>query len=501
MKHSSDKNIKQQNTQLTKLLKKAATTEFGKKHKFNEILISSTLTDRYKYFENHVPIHTYDEIYEQWWNQIYKGEKNICWPGKVKFAALSSGTSNAPSKKIPITKSLLKSNNKLGIQLILSLKNFNIPKNSLTKDILLIGGTTHLTEKKHHKEGDLSGIQNFNSPKWFKYISKPNGKINNEKDWEKKLDLITKEAIKWDVGYIVGVPSWIILLFEKIINHYQVNTIHDIWPNLKVYVHGGVFIEPYKAKFKQLTKNKLTFIETYLASEGFFAIQKHPQSPLELIINNGIYYEFIPFNDQYFDSEGNLKPMPSVYTLQTVKDHAPYALVISTNGGAWRYLIGDVIQFTDVNKLHIQIIGRTKQYVSICGEHLSIDNMNVAILYLNQKLKINIQEYTLFADRNDTTCFHHWYIGYDDLGNIQTNHATTLLDKKLKEINDDYAVERTSALKNVYVTYIPNQLFYSFLQHTGKVGAQVKFPRVLNKEMRQKWEVFLTENSIDTTLK
>lgn len=500
MKNSIEEYIKIQNNVLTKLLKKAASTEFGKRYQFQEILIQSTRENRCKYFENKVPFHTYEDIYTKWWQKNYKGEKNICWPGKVKFAALSSGTSNAPSKKIPITKSLLKSNNKVGLNQLVSLRNFDIPKSSLTKDILLIGGSTRLVEKKHHLEGDLSGIQNYNAPKWFKYLCKPTKKINNEKDWNVKIQRICDEAHKWDVGYIAGVPSWIILLFEKILEQHKIKSIKDIWPNLNVYVHGGVFIDPYKNKINQLTNLKLNYIETYLASEGFFAIQKHPNQPLELIINNGIYYEFIPFNDNNFDVEGNLKTLPIVDTFKSVKENIPYAMVISTNGGAWRYLIGDVIQFIDLSKLHIQIVGRTKHYVSICGEHLSVDNMNFAISYLNQKLKINIQEYTIFAGRNEETCYHHWFIGYDQLGKISSNQVQTLLDKKLKEINDDYKVERNSALKKIHITFVPNNLFYAFLSKNGKVGAQIKFPRVLNVTTKEQWIQFLTKNGIETTI-
>jgi hypothetical protein len=500
MKKLNEEHNKIQNKVLTKLLKKAATTEFGIRYQFQEILIQSTLLNRNKYFENKVPIHTYEEIYTKWWQKNYKGEKNICWPGKVKFAALSSGTSNAPSKKIPITKSLLKSNNKVGLNQLIALRNFNVPKSSLTKDILLLGGSTRLIEKKYHLEGDLSGIQNYNAPKWFKYLCKPTNKINQEKDWNIKIQKICNEAHKWDVGYIAGVPSWIILLFEKIIEQYKINSIKEIWPNLNVYVHGGVFIEPYKNKINQLTNLKLNYIETYLASEGFFAIQKHPNKPLELIINNGIYYEFIPFNENNFDTEGNLKSLPTIDSFNTLKENTPYALLITTNGGAWRYLIGDVIQFIDVNNLYIQIIGRTKHYVSICGEHLSVDNMNFAISYLNQKLKINIQEFTIFANRINDTCCHHWFVGYENLGNVSTNQVLTLLDKKLKEINDDYKVERNSALNKINITFVPNNLFYAFLTKNGKVGAQIKFPRVLNDSISEQWLHFLIKHGIDTTI-
>ena len=292
---------------------------------------------------------------------------------------------------------------------------------------------------------------------------------------------------------VCGVPAWIQILFERIINYYKVNTIHDIWPNLVMYVHGGVSFTPYKKGFEKLLSKPLIYIETYLASEGFIAYQDHPDSSgMKLVLNNGIFFEFIPFTEKNFDSDGSMRKNPETLTINQVNENTEYALLISTCAGAWRYLIGDTIKFTSLENHEIVITGRTKQFLSLCGEHLSQDNMNNAINMLSDQLDIDIKEFTVAGINYENLFAHKWYIGTDD--NIDTKIFKERLDENLKILNDDYRVERIAALKEVFVEILPANIFYDFMRMKGKEGGQNKFPRVLKNDRHVEWEKFLSEH-------
>lgn len=223
------------------------------------------------------------------------------------------------------------------------------------------------------------------------------------------------KAPSWDIGVIVGVPAWVQILIERIIKTYKVKTIHDIWPNLTVYVHSGVSFAPYVKTFEKLFGKPMLYSESYLASEGYIAYQNGFETKtMQLIVDNGIYYEFIPFNDANFDSEGNMVENPQTLTLEEVEDNKEYALLMSTNAGAWRYLIGDTIKFTNTERCEIVITGRTKHYLSICGEHLSQENMNRAVEMLQEELDIEVPEFTVTGIRYESLFAHKWYLGTDN---------------------------------------------------------------------------------------
>ncbi len=256
---------------LKKLLKKARFTEFGQTYKFDEILLSKHLGKR---FQQLVPASNYNKMYDDWWHKAKDGATDVCWPGKIKYFALSSGTSDAASKYIPITRELIRSNTITSIKQLLSLTKYeDVPKSAVGKGWLMLGGSTQLQKGATYYAGDLSGIQQKNIPFWFQGLYKPGKKIAKEKDWAKKLEEIVDNAPNWDIGFIVGVPAWLQLCMEKIIERYKLNNIHDIWPHLAFYVHGGVAMEPYKKGFEKLLGKPITYIETYLASEGFLAYQ------------------------------------------------------------------------------------------------------------------------------------------------------------------------------------------------------------------------------------
>jgi len=283
-------------------------------------------------------------------------------------------------------------------------------------------------------------------------------------------------------------------MIEKIITHYNVETIHDIWPNLKVYVHGGVSFEPYKKGFEKLMGKPMIYMNTYLASEGFLAFQARPETKaMALIPNNGIFFEFIPFNEHYFDGDGQLIGKPKALTIKEVEIGIDYAIVISTNAGAWRYLIGDTVRFTDLERAEVIITGRTKHFLSICGEHLSVDNMQTAINGVEEKFDISISEFTVSGVTSGKFFAHKWYLGCDDQS-LDKEAIIAELDRQLKITNHDYEVERDgTVLKDIQLEIIPTNTFVKWFAAKGKLGGQSKFPRVMKQDRFKEWEDFVKE--------
>ena len=289
-----------QKKQLLQLLSSAKHTSVGQTYGFDEIIenIHAKSEDDkgfYELYKKQVPFFDYSKIYEQWWYRSREGEKDVAWKGSVDYFALSSGTSEASSKYIPVTRDMVKAIHRTSMRQILSLSNFgDVPSKIYGKGMLMLGGSTHLNHRGTYFEGDLSGITASQIPFWFQHFYKPGKKIAKNTDWSDKLHEITLNAHKWDIGFVVGVPAWIQIMMERVIDHYKLDTIHDIWPNLSVYTHGGVSFEPYKKGFEKLLARPITYIETYLASEGFIAFQTHPDRDMRLVLNNGIFHEFIP---------------------------------------------------------------------------------------------------------------------------------------------------------------------------------------------------------------
>jgi len=481
---------RQQIKVLKKLLKRSRFTQFGQQYLFDEILMSKHLG---KKFQQLVPTYNYEKIYNEWWHKTLDGTPDVCWPGVIKFFALSSGTSESSSKYIPVTKELIRSNTITSIRQLISLAKYdNVPKRSIGKGWLMLGGSTQLQKGPTYYAGDLSGIQQKNIPFWFQGLGlyKPGKKIAKEKDWSKKLEEIVEMAPNWDIGFIIGVPAWLQLCIEKIIERYQLNNIHEMWPNLAFYVHGGVAMEPYKKGFEKLMGQPITYIETYLASEGFLAYQNRQDTRgMQLALNNNIFFEFVPFDDTNFDSEGNMIDQPETLMIHEIEEHKDYAILISTNAGTWRYAIGDTIKLVDRERNEIIITGRTKHFLSLVGEHLSVDNMNKAINMAAEELNISIPEFTVTGIPFGNFFAHQWYVACNDA--IDETKLANLIDEKLKMLNDDYEVERKHALKAVQLKVLPESLFMNFMQLKGKVGGQHKFPRVLKGKILTEWEAFL----------
>jgi hypothetical protein len=490
--------FKLQKKQLKKLLKEAMFTQIGKKYKFEEVLESlsflslSSKREFYQRYKTNVPIYSYNKIYKEFWHKCIDGEADVTWPGVVKYFALSSGTSEAATKHIPLTKSMIKAIRKTSLRQVLALRDYDLPAEIYTKGILMLGGSTHLNFNGTYFEGDLSGIGASNLPFWFQHFYKPGKRISRYRDWNEKLEEIVKAAPTWDIGFIVGVPAWIQILLEMIIERYQLNNIHEIWPNLAVYTHGGVSFEPYKNGFSKLLGKPIKYIETYLASEGFVAFQHGPESSgMRMILNNGIFYEFVPFNSDNFDSEGEIKENAQTFMIDEVEEGKDYAILMSTCAGAWRYLIGDMVRFVDKKKAEIVITGRTKHYISLCGEHLSVDNMNKAIELVSAELNIDIKEFAVAGIPFQSMFAHEWWIGTDNT--VDSKLLKEKLDSCLKVLNDDYRVERIAALKDLIINVLPANTFYDWMESKGKTGSQNKFPRVLRNGTLDSWREFVSK--------
>jgi len=483
--------IKWQEKTLRRLVRFARHTAFGQYYSFSELLRAPGLV---KAFQAKVPIHDYDAMYERWWHMALNHVEDVTWPGKVRYFALSSGTSGAPSKHIPITDHMIRAIRRGGTRMFFNLSRFDVDPDLFTKDIMMLGGSTDLQNQGDYFLGDLSGINAGKIPFWLRPFYKPGMEISQMKDWNEKIEEIARRAPEWDVAFMVGIPAWVQLMMERIIEEHQAATIHDVWPNLTVYVHGGVHFDPYRKGFEKLTAKPLIYMNSYLASEGLVAFQNRPgTNAMRLLLHNGIFMEFVPFTEENFDADGNIRPNAGALTVDEVEENVNYALLLSTCAGAWRYLIGDTVKFTDKENAEILITGRTKHYLSIVGEHLSVDNMNQAVERAEQVFDIDIREFTVSAVQSGKFFAHKWYIGCEP--QVKPDKLAKVIDEHLKVVNDDYKVERNSVLQDIQMEVIPPDIFYKWQEARGKMGGQNKFPRVMKKDLFEEWERFVRESS------
>jgi hypothetical protein len=468
---------KAQQDVLQNLLTKARLTAFGKKHNFTNILSSDNII---KAFQQEVPIHDYDKMHDDWWHYLLEGHQNVTWPGGQRYFALSSGTTSN-SKAIPVTDDMLDSIRKSGIQQVTSLKNFDLPSDFFEKQIMMLGSSVSLIQKDDHEEGEISGISAANIPAWFRTYYKPGVEIAAISNWDEKVHRIAQEAPKWDIGSLSGIPSWIEMMLKEVISHNRLNTIHDIWPNLQVYTSGGVAFEPYRKSFENLLARPLTYIDTYLASEGYLATQKRPDtSSMALILDNGIFFEFVPFTDDNMDEEGRVKQEATVLSLEEAEENVDYVLLISTVSGTWRYMIGDTVMITDKQRSEIKITGRTKHFLNVVGEQLSVFQMNQAMQKMQQQFDIEIKEFVVSAIRKNGEYINKWFIGSDRI--VDGEQMAASLDQELGALNKNYKVARTKSLKGLEAEVIPVENFYRWSEDYKKLGGQTKIPRVMKEE-------------------
>lgn len=480
--------VKWQDKTFRKLLYAARKTEFGKKYGFEEILISQ---NPYQEFANRVPISSYSSMHD-WWQKEFKGETDVTWPGVPKFFALSSGTTEGSSKYIPISEAGLKSFFRASRRQLFAIFKTDVPKDFFTKDYLMVSGCTNLNFNGINHSGDLSGITASNVPSWFGRFAIPGPEITGESNWNKKIEMMVQHAPEWDVVMIAGAPAWVKMLLEKIIERYSLKKIHDIWPNFSVFAWGAVSIIPYKTQIDAMMGQPIKYFESYMASEGFIAFQTRPDAEgMRLVFKNKTLYEFVPFDENHFGPDGDLLTTARALSLSEVEPDKDYAILITTCSGAWRYLIGDTIRFVNVDTCEIKISGRTKQFLSICGEHLSVDNMNHGVELVAQSMGLAFPEFTVKGIKHDGVMGHQWYIACDEEVDAET--VRQKLDEKLGELNDDYAVERQHVLKEMKLVIYPESVFLAWMEKRGKYGGQSKFPRVLPDVLYQDWLQYLSE--------
>ncbi|WP_143960864.1 GH3 family domain-containing protein [Litoribacter populi] len=477
---------------LESLLDKAKDTSFGLYYGFQQILDDDENIE--KTFAKKVPYHDYDDMYNKWWCKLRDRHEDITWPGLNEYFAVSSGTTSA-SKYIPVTDDMLDAIRKTGLKQIMTLSKYDLPGDFFEKQIMMLGSSTDLKEENGFLEGEISGISASRIPFWFKNFYKPGEEISSIEDWDERVEAIAKKAKEWDIGSISGIPSWIELMMKKVIEYHKVENIHDIWPNLAVYTPGGVAFEPHKKSFEKLLAHPLIYIDTYLASEGFLAFQSRPDtSSMTLVVDNGVFFEFVPFKPENMTESGGIHPDAPALTIDQVEEGEDYILVISTVAGAWRYMIGDTIQFTDKEKCEIIITGRTKFFLNVVGSQLSVHQMDMAIEQIQEQFSIAIPEFTVAAVKKDGEYIHRWYFGVDGDGTDETALAEEL-DKILQENNKNYKVARSKSLKGVETKIIPVDLFNDFNEFKKKKGGQVKFAKVMKEEAFEEWENFVKEKN------
>jgi hypothetical protein len=460
-----------QNELLMSLISTSKDTEIGKKFDFNSIR-------NYRDFTQRVPVSSYED-YQNLIERSRKGEKNIFWPKPINWFAKSSGTTSAKSKFIPVSADSLEDcHYAAGKDLLCMYLNNNENSTLFNGKNLRLGGSKELYEENGTTFGDLSAILIDNMPLWAEFSSTPGNKVSLMSDWEYKMQAIVNETINENVTSLAGVPSWMLVLLNNVLESTGNKNILDVWPNLEVYFHGGVSFLPYVDQYKSIIPSKsFKYYEIYNASEGFFAIQDRNQSDeLLLMLDYGIFYEFIPMQ-----THGT--PTEVLIPLSQVEKGINYAIVITTNAGLWRYKIGDTILFTSTKPYRIKVTGRTKHFINVFGEELIIGNTDKALKIVAKKTKSEILDYTvapIFME-GKTKGGHEWIIEFKtppkDLG-----YFNELLDNSLKSLNSDYESKRYNniTLNKPVIHSAKKGLFYKWMKQNNKLGGQHKIPRLSN---------------------
>lgn len=460
-----------QNELLMSLLSLSKDTEIGKAYDFRTIRT-------YREFAQRVPVSSYED-YQNLIERSRKGEKNIFWPKPIKWFAKSSGTTNAKSKFIPVSaESLEDCHYAAGKDLLCMYLNNNENSALFNGKNLRLGGSKELYEENGTTFGDLSAILIDNMPFWAEFSSTPGNKVSLMSDWEYKMQAIVNETVNENVTSLAGVPSWMLVLLNNVLENTDNKNILDVWPNLEVYFHGGVSFLPYVDQYKSIIPSKsFKYYEIYNASEGFFAIQdRNHSNELLLMLDYGIFYEFIPMQ-----THGTLTE--TLVPLSEVKKGGNYAIVITTNAGLWRYKIGDTVMFTSTAPYRIKVTGRTKHFINVFGEELIIENTDKALKIVAKKTKSEIVDYTvapIFMEGKSKGA-HEWIIEFKTPPK-DLNYFGELLDNSLKSLNSDYEAKRYNNITlNKPIIHAAKQgLFYKWMKHNNKLGGQHKVPRLSN---------------------
>ncbi len=456
----------------TKLLSFAKDTEWGKKYEFSSI---KTVEE----FKNRVPLQDYDSLKKDI-ERTRLGEQNILWPTEIKWFAKSSGTTSDKSKFIPVSKESMEDCHFRGGKDVLALYTSEFPETRIYKGKgLTLGGSHQINNYSNESYyGDLSAVIIENLPFWAEFLRTPKPEIALMDVWDEKIQRIAEETINQNVTQIAGVPSWTLVLAKHILEVTGKKNLLEIWPDLELFVHGGVSFNPYREQFKKLIpSNNMNYLETYNASEGFFAIQNNLQhDDMLLMLDYGIFYEFIPMSEIE-------KEQPKTLGLDEVEIDKNYALVISTNGGLWRYIIGDTVKFTHLEPYKIKITGRIKHFINAFGEELIIDNAEKAIKIACEKCNVEVVEYTAgpIYMTNTSKGGHQWLFEFNKQPE-NLEYFINILDTALKSLNSDYEAKRYKnlTLDIPKIEVLKTGVFYKWLKEKGKLGGQHKIPRLAN---------------------
>lgn len=461
-----------QNETLFDLIQQAKGTEWGKKHNYSKI-------ESIKDFQKNTPLQDYNDI-KPYVDRMRKGEKDLLWPGEVKWFAKSSGTTSDKSKFIPVTKEALEDCHLRGPKDIFLQYIKTHPETKVLKGkVLTLGGSHRVNNFSNNSYyGDLSAIMIENVPFWSDLFRTPTTEIALIEEFEEKIDKIIETALDQNVTAFAGVPSWYLVLFKRVLEKTGKSNLLEVWPNLEVFTHGGVNFDPYREQYRKLIpSDQMHYLETYNASEGFFGFQDNEHSnDMLLTLDYGIFYEFIPMSELGKDN-------PKVLTLEDVELEENYAMVISTNAGLWRYMIGDTIKFTCKYPFKIKVTGRTKHFINAFGEEVIIDNAEQALKVACHHSGAIVNEYTagpIFIDDNQKGA-HQWIIEFEAEPS-DLDHFTRILDNSLKTLNSDYEAKRHKnlTLELPHIISAPNGTFYEWMKQRGKIGGQNKIPRLAN---------------------
>lgn len=457
---------------LYSLLTDAAETEFGKAHGFSDIR-------NYNEFKNKVPLNNYETL-KPYIERMRRGEQNLLWHSDIKWFAKSSGTTDK-SKFLPVSQESLDGCHYNAGRDMITLHCYNNPETQLfTGKNLALGGSFKEDHFENHNSyhGDVSAIIIQNLPMWADFFRAPEISIALMDEWESKLERMALSMMDENVTSLAGVPSWMLVLLKRILEKKNARSIHEVWPNLEVYFHGGVSFAPYKEQFVKLfDSNKVNFLQLYNASEGFFGIQDQLKSDeLLLMLDYGIFYEFLDMRD-FVNGDRN-----KVINLEDTQPGVDYAMIITTNAGLWRYELGDVIQFTSTNPYRFKISGRTKQHINVFGEELMVHNADVAIAVASEKTHAMVRDYTVapvFMENNSGA--HEWLIEFEKEPN-NFEFFNSVLDDTLKKQNSDYEAKRYNnfVLHFPHIKKMPKNSFYNWLKANNKIGGQFKIPRLSN---------------------
>lgn len=454
------------------LIDDAKYTEWGKKYGYESI-------NNQEEFKKRVPIQDYDSL-KPFIERMLRGEQNILWGSEIKWFAKSSGTTNDRSKFIPVSQESLEECHYKGGKDLLSIYCNNRPDAQIfSGKVLTLGGSHQVTQNGDTYYGDLSAVLLKNLPIWAEYLRTPELAITLIENYEEKIEKIAQATIGVNVTNMAGVPTWTVVLAKRLMEITGKSNLLEIWPNLELYVHGAVNFTPYREQFKKLIpSDRMYYMETYNASEGFFGIQDQSNSEeMLLMLDYGIFYEFLPMEN--FGEEN-----PKTLGLSEVELDKNYALIISTNGGLWRYTIGDTIKFTSLSPFRIQITGRTKHFINAFGEEVIVDNAEKALVKACGETGAIIRDYTagpIYFQGNNAGG-HEWIIEFEKAPS-DIELFTHVLDNTLRDVNSDYDAKRFNdmALRKPKVHIAPEGTFYNWLKKRGKLGGQHKVPRLANE--------------------